>query len=445
MRMPLNLTQEELLLINLLLRIAVMAGITSFVLGFRFMIRFLARLSMSVTDRLRTIGLLATIFVLGVLVRILIKQGAMDLSLEGALLAGFLGGVWVGTGVGVAIGASCYLFGETAALPYYAAAGFVSGALVTALGARGEIWNFSLNPFSVIYNFFERLSRRRLDRNFVPFAACLVFAIARYGLLRRFGSRRMLYGYLPTDGFLIALDLVVLVYTLGISLKMVNNARIEILLREEERQLMHARLTTLRSQVNPHFLFNTLNAIAALIRTDAEKAREMTRRLASIFRKSLEDSGETHTLREEMAFIDDYLSIERVRFGDEKLRVIKEIDPDALDTQVPIMVLQPLVENAIKHGISRKVDGGALRIGASRTERGIDIEIENDGPPVGDCRLDALTARGLGLKNVIERLAIYSSGHGRFEIGPRENGGAIVRLFLPATGARTVDSCLSER
>ena len=443
--MPLKLAPEQLLLINLLLRIAVMAGITSLVLGFRFVGHFLMRASISAADRLKLIALLAAIFVLGVLVRKLIAQGAMDLSLEGALLAGFLGGVWVGTGVGAAIGAVCYLFGETVGLPYYAAAGFVSGALVTTLGMRGEIWNFSLNPFSIIYNFFERLSRRRLDRNFIPFAVCLIFALARYGLLRRFRSRGMLYGYQPTDDFLTALDLVVLVFTLGISLKMVKNARIEMLLREEERQLIHARLMTLRSQINPHFLFNTLNSIAALIRTDAEKAREMTRRLAAIFRKSLDDSGETHVLREELAFLDDYLSIERVRFGDDRLRVVKEVDPAALDAPVPIMILQPLVENAIKHGISRKVDGGVLRIGARRTEEGIDIEIENDGPPFDDCRLDALTARGLGLKNVIERLSIYTCAHGRFDIAPRQHGGAIVHVFLPLAGTRTVDSCESER
>jgi len=255
----------------------------------------------------------------------------------------------------------------------------------------------------------------------------------------------MLYGYQPTDDFLTALDLVVLVFTLGISLKMVKNARIEMLLREEERQLIHARLMTLRSQINPHFLFNTLNSIAALIRTDAEKAREMTRRLAAIFRKSLDDSGETHVLREELAFLDDYLSIERVRFGDDRLRVVKEVDPAALDAPVPIMILQPLVENAIKHGISRKVDGGVLRIGARRTEEGIDIEIENDGPPFDDCRLDTLTARGLGLKNVIERLSIYTCAHGRFDIAPRQHGGAIVHVFLPLAGTRTVDSCESER
>jgi two-component system LytT family sensor kinase len=169
----------------------------------------------------------------------------------------------------------------------------------------------------------------------------------------------------------------------------------------------------------------------------------MTRRLAAIFRKSLDDSGDTHSLREEIAFIDDYLSIERVRFGDERLIVIKDIDPLVNDAQVPIMILQPLVENAIKHGISRRIDGGVLRIGAKGAGKGIEIEIENDGPSFEACRLEELTARGFGLKNVIERLTIYSCGAGRFAIVPRREGGVVVRLFCPAD-SRMVDSCLSK-
>lgn len=439
--MPFNLTHEQLLLINLLLRVAVMAGITSLLLGFRFVTNFLMRMSVTAAARARVAALFSAVFIFGVLIRRLSSQGAMDLSLEGTLLAGFLGGVWVGTGVGAAIGAACYLFGETVALPFYAAAGLVSGLLFTTLGGRGELWNYSLNPFLIVYNFIERLSKRRLDRNFIPFAACIVFEIVRYGLIGRYAARKLLYGFPPNGAFQYTLDLAVAVYTLGIALKMANGAKMEIQLREEERQLIRARITTLRSQINPHFLFNTLNSISALIRTDAEKAREMTRRLASIFRKSLEESGETHPLRDEIEFIDDYLSIERVRFGEDKLRVTKEIDPGTLDVPVPIMILQPLVENAIKHGISKKVEGGELRIIARRTGDGIDIEIENDGPRVEGLRLERLLPNGMGLKNVIERINIYSCGAGRFDILARNEGGARVRLSMPRMSERMEDEC----
>ncbi len=439
--MPVKLSQEELLIINLLLRIAVMAGIASLVLGFRFAADLLMRGSVSVAARVRLGAVFAAVFIVGILVRKLTNQGAMDLSLEGALFAGFLGGVWVGTGVGAAIGAVCYLIGEPAALPFYTAAGLSSGLLVSTLGRSGEIWNYSLNPLSIVYSFIERLWRRSLDRNFIPFALLLAFTAARYRLLERMRGRDLLYGFLPQNGFTLVLEVVAIIYTLGIALKLASNTRLELQLREEERQLMHARLVTLRSQINPHFLFNTLNSISALIRTDAEKAREMTRRLAAIFRKALDDSNDLHALRDELAFIDDYLSIERVRFGDERLRVIKEIDPAALDAPVPVMILQPLVENAVKHGISRRQDGGVIRIAARPGAKGVEIEIENDGPPVVDCALETLLARGLGLRNVVERLNLLTCGEGRFAISPRAGGGAVVRLSILPPPGRSVAPC----
>ena len=173
------------------------------------------------------------------------------------------------------------------------------------------------------------------------------------------------------------LDLAVLVYTLGIALKMASSARTECIMREEERQLTHARLATLRSQINPHFLFNTLNSIAALIRTDTEKARDMTKKLAAIFRKSLEESSDTHAFADELRFIDDYLAIEKVRFGDENLKIIKNIEPATLDLQVPSMILQPIVENAVKHGISQRAEGGELIVVSRLRRGGIEIVIEN--------------------------------------------------------------------
>jgi LytS/YehU family sensor histidine kinase len=431
--MPIALSQDQLLLINLLLRIAVMAGIISLVLGFRFVSDFLVR-SQRAVSQVRMILLLSVVFVVGILVRKIVAQGAMDLSLEGVLLAGLLGGAWVGVGVGFSVGVACYLLGEVVALPFYLGVGLVSGVLFNMLGERGVVWSFSLNPFMIVYNLFERFFKGRLDRNFIPFALCIIFALLRYQLITRFSSHR-LYGFVPRDPFLIALDLAVIVYTLGIALKIVSNTRLEIIFREEERQLIHARLATLRGQVNPHFLFNTLNSISALIRTDAEKAREMTRRLAQIFRKSLEDMTDNHTLTEEMEFIENYLSIERVRFG-EKLSVSNEIEPEAETFVVPSMILQPLVENAIKHGISKKAEGGRVDIRARRLDNGVEITIENDGPAEDPYDFEEMLSRGFGLRNVVERLEIHSCGMGSLDLARRQQGGAIVRMFMPDPGKR---------
>ena len=446
--MPLAFTQDQLALINLLLRIAVMAGIISLVLGFRFTDDLLVRVSASRADRARFLLLVAVIFPAGIVIRRLSAQAAMDLSLEGSLFAGLIGGTWVGAGAGFAIGMTCFLLGETISLPLYTAAGLSAGMLYQTLNLRGEVWNYSLNPLLIVYKFVERLVHGALDRNFIPLALAVGFALVRYGLLERFGARGLIYGYPTRDWLFITIDLVVLVYTLGFALKLAGNARAELIHREEERQLTHARLATLRSQINPHFLFNTLNSITALIRTDTETAREMTRRLSSIFRKSLEDSSDTHPLSNEIDFLDDYLSIERVRFGDERFRFERDLDPSTLKIHVPSLLLQPLVENAVKHGISRRTEGGTVRIVSRRLRDGLEIRVENDGPVCEPLEIETLLDRGVGLRNVAERLDIHTCGAGRLTIAARPGGGAVVTVYLPASGGRgdpRADTCVDRR
>lgn len=434
--MIIDLTREQLIIINLLLRIAVMAGMISFVLSFRFVGDMLVDPDAARRGRLRLGLLLGLVFVLGVVVRRISAQGAMDLSLEGSIIAGFLGGAWVGAGVGAAIGFTCLVFGETAALPLYLGVGLVCGLLYSRLGRRGEVWSFALNPFLVVSSFVEKLAARRLDRNVLPFACAIAFSFGRYAMLRIYRPRGLLYGYLPGFAVVMAIDVLVTLYAVGIALRMANAARMELVLHEEEQQLSRARLATLRSQINPHFLFNTLNSIASLIRTDAERAREMTRRLSSIFRKALDDGSETHSLDEELRFIEDYLSIERVRFGAEKCRVEMSIDDEARSRIVPTMILQPVVENAIKHGIARRAEGGFISIGARVDGDGVVVEVENEGPPCGDMSLQELMGRGVGLRNTAERLRIYACESGRLEIAPRPGGGAIVRLRIPGIDER---------
>lgn len=446
--MPLAFTQDQLALINLLLRIAVMAGITSLILGFRFTGDILVKVSVPSREKIKLTVLLAFIFSVGVLIRKMSAQAAMDLSLEGAILAGLLGGTWVGAGTGFVIGMTCFLIGETVSLPLYTAAGLISGFIYSRLGSGGVVWSYSLNPFLAIYNFLEKLFRGSIDMNFIPLVLCIGFALLRYALLERYGSAGLIYGYPTRDWLFITLDLTVLVYTVGLALKLAVNARDELIHREEEKQLVHARLTTLRSQINPHFLFNTLNSITSLIRTDAEKAREMTRRLSSIFRKSLDDTGDTHSLASEIDFLDDYLSIERVRFGDERFGVVKELDEDTMNIQVPSLLLQPLVENAVKHGIACRTEGGKVTIRSTPVRGGTLITIENDGPETGTLEIDSLFSRGVGLRNVAERLDIYSCGEGKMEIASRPGGGASVRLFIPASAGRgkeIADKCPDSR
>jgi len=171
------------------------------------------------------------------------------------------------------------------------------------------------------------------------------------------GSGVTLNGYLVESAIYLTVVMVV-----GTELKIFNSVRIQIKLEEQERLLLQARMAALQNQINPHFLFNTLNSISSLVRFDPDTAREMILKLATILRRLLHSSDSFVALREEVEFIDNYLDIEVVRFGRDKLKVVKDLDPASLEAMVPSMLLQPLVENCIKHGLAPKVEGGSITL-----------------------------------------------------------------------------------
>ena len=173
------------------------------------------------------------------------------------------------------------------------------------------------------------------------------------------------------------------VTVIGTELKIWNSVRIQIKLEEQERLLLHSRMEALQNQINPHFLFNTLNSVSSLVRFDPDTARELIIKLANILRRLLNSSDAFVPLREEMEFIDNYLDIEVVRFGRDKLRVVKELETSSLDIMVPSMLLQPLVENSIKHGLSSKIDGGSIYLRSRLTDSHLIIEVEDDGVGMG--------------------------------------------------------------
>ena len=165
----------------------------------------------------------------------------------------------------------------------------------------------------------------------------------------------------------------------GIPLKIWNAIRVERKLEEQGRLLLEARLDALQRQINPHFLFNTLNSITSLVRSQPELAREMIVKLANILRVLLKDREAFVPFSEELAFTDDYLDIEVVRFG-EKLKVVKEIAEETLDVVVPGMLLQPLIENSIKHGLEPRISGGTVTLRSRITDDGmLLVEVEDDG------------------------------------------------------------------
>ncbi len=197
-------------------------------------------------------------------------------------------------------------------------------------------------------------------------------------------------------------------------------------------------------QLQPHFLFNTLNAISALIPADAKPARRMVARLGDLLRSTLEhEATQEVTLREELAFLEPYLEIEQARLED-RLTVVMHIAPDTLDARVPHLLLQPLVENAIRHGIASRIEPGKVEISASRgpDNRFLQLEIRDDGRGLN--RDNGVSPRrGVGLTNIRSRLEqLYGTEH-RFKLENRADGGVLVQIGIPYRRAETTEGASS--
>jgi two-component system LytT family sensor kinase len=207
-------------------------------------------------------------------------------------------------------------------------------------------------------------------------------------------------------------------------------------LKEQERLLVEAKLDALQRQINPHFLFNTLNSIGSLVRSKPELAREMIVKLASILRTLLKHREAFVPFSEELAFTDDYLAIEVVRFG-EKLRVVKEIAPESLDVVVPSMLLQPLIENSIKHGLEPRIGGGSITLRSRVEGEMLVLEVEDDGvgmPERAPGSGISQRGTGIGMRNVEERMQmLYGAGNGS---GPAETGARVEISSRPGRGTR---------
>jgi two-component system LytT family sensor kinase len=171
-----------------------------------------------------------------------------------------------------------------------------------------------------------------------------------------------------------------------------------------------------------------------------ELAREMTVKLANILRALLKDHDTYVPLREELSFTDDYLDIEVVRFGVEKLRVLKEIDPRTLEVLVPSILLQPLIENSIKHGLEPRLNGGTVTLRSQLSGDRVLIEVADDGVGMGNRPASALRrdGAGIGMKNVKERLEVLYGNQMRFEVVSNPGRGTLVSIEIPAQLPGTV-------
>src|SRR5262245_41264566 len=200
-----------------------------------------------------------------------------------------------------------------------------------------------------------------------------------------------------------------------------------------EAQLAQAQLEMLRMQLQPHFLFNTLHSISALMHTDVKAADRILALLGDLLRDSLDKVGAQEvTLKQELDFVDRYLEIERTRFRD-RLSVKMLVDPEAWDVRVPNLVLQPLVENAIRHGISRRAGTGHLVITATRMGSRLLVSVADDGPGVPTEGMVSSRGGGLGLTNTQARLRQIYGDEATLELRSRAEGrGVEARIEIPA-------------
>ncbi|MEE9180059.1 MAG: histidine kinase [Vicinamibacteria bacterium] len=427
--METTLSQDQLVLVTLLVKLGVMASIASLLGRFEAFKRLLQREELTLTEKWIFALFAGMLLSSGVGIRILLNYDAADLSLSGTLLIGLLAGPVAGAAVGLMVGAPAVGHGEFMALPLGVLYG-VAGGIVRELCRKEDIWSFSPLIFLNLYRIGKTAIRDRIfDWQIVIFGVTVALES-----LRIFVGSELLPGtifYLSSNNAWVMLAIYISTLScLGIPLKIWNNIRLEQKLRDREVLVVQARLKALSSQINPHFLFNTLNSVASAIRTDPEVARGLIRKLSSILRKLTQEQENFIPLREELEFIDSYLDIESVRFGSGKLVVQKEVEREALETFVPAMIVQPLVENAVKHGISKRLEGGRIIIRAHSDNDRTIIEIEDNGTGLPQESQEE-PGLGIGLTNVNERLQVIYGEKCQLRLTKIPGRGTLARLEIP--------------
>ena len=423
------LSAAEVLVATLIVKLAVVATLATMLARFRQFRRILLTEQRAWRERLVFAFSLGIPLAGGVAARLLLDYDAADCSLVGPFLAGLLAGPYAGAIVGALLGAPALVAGEVAAMPFAVGCGFAGGGL-REVCPKESIWRLSPLVFADLHRHAWGLVRRlRVDWLVLLAAAPAGLEVIRQFLGFRFGTSTLFHLPAESAGSAV-LILLSTVLSAAIPIKIWNTARVEHRLEEQESLLMAARVEALTNQINPHFLFNTLTSISSLIRSQPETARMLIGKLSALLRRRLRSQEQFITLREELVSVDEYLDIEAVRFGP-ALVVEKDIGAESLELVMPSMVLQPLVENSIKHGIEKKVGGGRILIRSRRAGGHGIIEVVDNGAGLADADFRPRRGAGIGLRNVDERLrVIYGENyHLRLESTPGE--GTCARIEIP--------------
>jgi two-component system, LytTR family, sensor kinase len=354
-----------------------------------------------------------------------------DLSLEGAFLMGLLGGRVVGPIGGAIITIPALISHEWLAMPAASTAGLLGGLIRQAIPNKEDLWNFGPFTFLNIPKAVVRLVKKgQLSWEMAPLGVCVVLELGRVALVQA-TKTGWLFAIHPRWDWWLLLTVIATLMSVAAPLKIWNNTRIEMNLERHQQLLLKARMDALSRQINPHFLFNTLNTVSALIRFDPDNARGVVLKLSNILRRLLRKHETFVPLREELDFIDDYLDIEVARFGRDNLDIIKQIDEETLEAFVPSMLLQPIVENCLKHGLAPKLDGGKIQLRTTNRDGRLRIEIEDNGVGISEEKMPHVYVEGIGLSNVRERLRVLYGADFHLQIESRPGQGTLIKIDIP--------------
>jgi two-component system, LytTR family, sensor kinase len=420
------------ILFTLLLKVGVASSIAALLARWNTFRRVLFTEERDADQKLKLMLFMAPPLIVGVTLRLVSPAYRFaDLSLEGAFLMGLLGGRVVGPVGGAIITIPALIAHEWLAMPAAATAGLLGGLIRQLIPNREDLWNFGPFTFLNIPKALVRMARdTTVSWEMLPLVTCVGLELGRVALVMA-TKPKWLFAIDPHWDWWLCLVVLSTLMSVAAPLKIWNNTRIEMNLERHQQLLLRARMDALSSQINPHFLFNTLNTVSALIRMDPDSARGVVLKLSNILRRLLRKHETFVPLREELSFIDDYLDIEVARFGDDNLDIVKEFEDGTLETFIPSMLLQPIVENSLKHGLAPKLEGGRIHLRTSNREGRLHIEIEDNGVGISEEKLPHVYVEGIGLSNVRERLRVLYGEDFLLEIESREGQGTIIKIDVP--------------
>src|ERR1017187_7665246 len=430
-------------LVPLLVRLAVAASLASILIRSNRFQRILLREERTLAERVGIAVGCGAFFAAGVATRVLTHNTyqAADLGLEGSFVLGIVGGYVTGMLSGILISLPAMFNNELLTIVLFSGAGVLGGLLRDVAPEPEDIWRFS--PF-FDQSLFRLFRKKKYNLLTTAFSLACVLTILLLEALRiginavvPWGVFSLYHRHPHENPLSIVALFATTLFATALPIKIWAASRNVKKLESQQLLLNEARMAALQRQINPHFLFNTLNSVASLIRTNPEEARKVLYKLSNILRRLLRKHENLCPLREELSFIDDYLAIEMVRFGD-KLRFIREIDPETLDLLVPSMLLQPIIENSIRHGLSSKVDGGMIRVRSRLSNGRLHVTVEDDGVGIPEAKLATLFGQGIGVSNVNERLKVLFGDDYRMWIDSRLGEGTSTGIELPEQASGTV-------